>query len=314
MPSVGALVLLWLVAGGMASLTAVAVRWAAYSRSPLSAGAVQFILVMMAGMFVGVLVYFAVGGTPGYVAGFWVAGVTMSAAVFLVFVPFLRAFQSRTAPEDVAWSASSRARLVASVVGLVIVNEFLMGWSFSLLSGLLGPGVGASVAGITSVFTDAITSPWFVFPMALEMLLTLRWLLAALPRSMRPFVAIQPAVMVCSPPTLGGLAWGLTTSVLAAALMSLAVALFLRAFFRDEPLSAPVSAYASRLIFSFGLMSAGLLLWAEFSNPVLFALALLVQMVVFLHASTDPSSYGTGPLPVGGQGAERVVSAEIERS
>jgi hypothetical protein len=102
--------------------------------------------------------------------------------------------------------------------------------------------------------------------------------------------------------------------VAASALMSAAVAVFLIALFRDERLSLPVTAYAIRLILSFGLMCAGLFLWAEFSSPELFALSLLVQMIVFLHASIDPASYASAQTPAGGSGAQAAILPESGRS
>ena len=314
MPTILTLVVLSALAAGMSAVTAITVRWAAFTQRPLGAGAVQFILAMMSGMFVGVLVYFAIGGTTGLVSGFWVAGATMSAAVFIVFRAFVKEAQAPSAQNETAREMISRPQFVASVVGLVLVNEFLMGWSFSLLSGALAPSLGTSAADTLGVVSDAIISPWFVFPMALEMLLTLRWLLAVLPRPMRPFLLIQPVVMVCSPPTLGGLVWEVVTATAASVLMSVAVAVFLVALFRDERLPLPVTAYATRLILSFGLMSAGLFVWAEFSNPLLFALSLLVQMVVFLQASADPASYSTSEVTHGGPGAHGVTLIEIEHS
>jgi len=314
MASFWALGVLSVLAVGMATLTAITVQWAAAARRPLTVGAVEFVLVMMAGMFAGVLTYFAIGGTTGLVSGFWVAAAIMSASVFIVLLAFVRDVQSRHTPGEPGRELISRPRLVASVVGLVILNEFLMGWSFSLLSGGLAPGVGPSEQNTLLVLSEAITSPWFVFPMALEMVLTLRWLLAVLPRPMRPFLWIQPAVMICSPPTFGGLAWEVTTAVVASVLMAIAVAMFLGALFRDEPLSPPVTAYEVRLILSFGLMSAGLYLWAEFSNPAVFALSLLVQMIVFLQASADPAGYASPPVAARGSGAPGAPLAGTNRS
>jgi hypothetical protein len=292
--------ILAVLAAGMASLTAVAVRWAALAQTPLAAATVQFILVMMVGMFGGVLVYFAIGGGRGLVSGFWAASAMMSASVVIVLIAFVKEVRAREGPGPSAEGRISRTWLVMSVVGLVVVNELLMGWSFSLLSGGLSPGLGSSGASAARVISEAITSPWFVFPMALEMVLTLRWLVAALPRAMRPFVLVQPAIMVCSPPTLVGTVWQVVTAAAASGLMALAVGLYLRTLFRDDPFPRPAAAYATRLILSLGLMAAGLYLWAAFSLPELFAVSLLAQMVVFLHASTDPAGYAThGPADEG---------------
>ncbi len=277
----------------MSVTSAVTVKWAAFAPGPLRASVVQFLLLMMSAMFVGVLVYFAVGGTPGVVAGFWVAAVIMSASVFLVFFEFLRETRRYHDPRAAPERLPSRTVFVGSVVFLVILNEFLMGWSFSLLDGILAPGLGAGGSDTLSVLGAAITSPWFVFPMALEMVITLGWLLPVFPPPMRRYLLVQPAVMVCSPPTLLGIDWVLPTTVAASALMALSVAWLLVALFRDEPLPRSVFSYAVRLILSFGAMAAGLYVWVESGRPEIFALSLLVQMVVFLHAVTDPGAFSS---------------------
>lgn len=314
MASTEVLAILSAFAVGMAALTAISVRWAAFARTPLAAGAVQFILVMMAGMFVGVLVYFAIGGDRGLVSGIWVAAAAMSASVTIVFLAFLREIRSEEPPNGAGRVRISRLGLVTSVVGLVLLNEFLMGWSFSLLSGALAPGLGPSLGDSLRILSEAITSPWFVFPMALEMLLTLRWLVRAVPSSMTPFLLVQPAVMVCSPPTFGALGWEVATAVAGSVLMAVVVAMYLVALFRDDPVPRSVRGYAVRLILSYGVMSAGLYLWVAYSSLELFALSLLVQMIVFLHASTDPVSYSAASDTGSGRDAVGELTVGTSRS
>jgi hypothetical protein len=220
MDEAAVLVVLSVLAAGMASLTAVAVRWAAFTTTSFRASVVQFVLLMMAAMFTGILAYFAIGGTPGIVAGFWVAGALMSASVVFVALSFARervgTADSTTAPVALL----KRTRFVASVIVLVLTNEFLMGWSFSLLSGGLPVGLGPGGDRLGTILAGAVVSPWFVFPMALEMALTLRWLWGAVPSAMRRYLLIQPLAMVCSPPTIAGLAWAVGTAAGASALMA----------------------------------------------------------------------------------------------
>lgn len=291
MSSVGAIIVLAALAVGMTLTSSYAVKWAAYARTPLRTGTVQFLLLMMAGMFVGILVYFAVGGTGGVVAGLWVATAVMSASAFLVFVGFLREVRLQGAPRDAAEKLPSRTAFVASVIALVILTEFLMGWSFSLLAGLLPTTLGPGARDTATVFSLAVVSPWFVFPMALEMALTLRWLIAAYPPAMVRFLLLQPAVMVCSPPTLQGAVWVVGTGGVASALMAAAIGFLLLALFRDVRFSAPVATYVTSLILSLGLMAAGLYLWIAYRIPDLYAISLVVQMIIFLRAIVDPTHF-----------------------
>jgi hypothetical protein len=300
------LLVLSLLAAGMASVTAITVRWTAFTTGPLRASVVQFLLLMMSGMLLGVLVYFAIGGTSGIVAGFWVAGAIMSASVAIVFVTFVRMRPALDGSSMQEPAPVRRPGFLVSVVALVLVNEFLMGWSFSLLSGEIAVGFGPGGSQLGSVLTGAIISPWFVFPMALEMILTLRWLLRIVPVPLRRYLVIQPAAMVCSPPTIAALAWAVGTAIGASALMALAVAFLLLALFRGQDLPARVFTFGWRLIATFGFMAAGLFAWAVYGNVAIFAVSLLLQMLLFLHASTDPGYYddtphSSGTMPISGR-------------
>ncbi|HTT16863.1 MAG TPA: hypothetical protein VMH49_05860 [Thermoplasmata archaeon] len=299
MTDLGVIAVLAGLATGMTLISSVAVKWAAFAESPLRASVVQFLLLMMAGMFLGVLVYYAVGGGRGVVEGLWVASAVMSASVLLVFVGFFR--QLRAGPVGGGGPAAAVARrgFVVSVVGLVILNELLMGWSFSLLSGQLAPGLGSRGDDVARLLDFAVTSPWFVFPMALEMVLTVRWLGAALPRRMLPYLWVQPVIMVCSPPTLVGAAWVVGTAVVASGLMALVVGLVLRDAMRVEEAAGAVGTYLAALLASLGAMAGGLVLWVDHGGLDIFALALVLQMAVFLFAVTDPGHFR--PVPLAGR-------------
>lgn len=314
MASVEVLVILSSLAIGMTAISAVSVKWAAFAAGPLRKGTVLFLLLMMAGMFVGVLVYFAIGGVSGIVAGLWVSAAIMSASVVLVVLSFLAAIRSPPSAGSPDAGSAGRRVFVVSVVGLVILNEFLMGWSFSLLSGSLPVGLGPGGRATFSILSGAIVSPWFVFPMALEMVLTLRWLLEFLPRAMSRFLLLQPAVMVCSPPTLHGEAWVAGTAVGASALMGLAVAFWLVALIQDQKLTLHVTRYLESLLGSFGLMAAGLYIWVAFGDSAVFAAALLVQMAVFLFAVVEPARSSAVSTAPGGRPAEELPASRPDKS
>ena len=299
---------------GMATTTAITVKWTAQATGPMSASVVQFVLAMMAAMFVGVLVYFAIGETPGVVAGLWVAAVLMSASVFLVFVGFLREMRLRERAVIPGTARLYRTAFLASVIGLVLANEFLMGWSFSLVAGTLPIGLGPQGERTPGILAGAVTSSWFVFPMALEMVLTLWFFRRRLPPELARFLVVQPAIMVCSPPTIPGLPWLVASTVGASALMAAAIAWLLIVLFRGEALPPRVAQYLFALFLSFGVMAGGLYVWAEVSNAGLFALALIVQMVIFLWAVTDLGHFGGTAAEDRGPSVPAPTGAEVERS
>ena len=86
------------LAAVMAASTSVFVRWAAECRSVLRASIVVFLLLMMAGMLAGSLVYELHPGRASAIAGLWLASVAMSASVVVVFWAFVRAARPSAVP------------------------------------------------------------------------------------------------------------------------------------------------------------------------------------------------------------------------
>jgi len=168
------------LAASMSVVTAVFVRWAAGCRSALHASIVVFLFLMMAGMLASGLVYELRPSAESAVAGLWLASVIMAASVAIVFVAFLRAVRLAATGTPPAVYRSGGG-FVVSVVGLVLANEFLMGWVFGAAAGSLprlpGPGLTAAAGFVGSV----VDSSWFLFTMSAEMLLTAVFLRDRLP-------------------------------------------------------------------------------------------------------------------------------------
>ncbi|MGP8074963.1 MAG: hypothetical protein ACLQD9_01555 [Thermoplasmata archaeon] len=283
------------LAAGMAITTAVLVKWAAGARTPLRQGTVVFLLLMMAGMLGGAFVYVVHPGTDGAVSGLWVASALMSASVVVIFLAFLEEIRRESVRATTPPRASSSGRFVAVVVALVLSNELLMGWTFERASGgSFGGG------GIAPNLDGALLSPWFLFPMAVEMALTVAWLQDRFPRRMATMLAVQPAVMILAPPALASQVWVLGTTFGTSVLMAALVAYLLLAVYRGFRLPVRVAAYAARLLGTFALMGVGLAVWAWVGTTTLFALAVVVQMVVFFSAVLRPELYTNGATPRSG--------------
>jgi hypothetical protein len=124
--------------------------------------------------------------------------------------------------------------------------------------------------------------------MALEMGLTLLWLLPALPPTMGRLLLLQPLLMLCSPPTLPGTVWVVGSTVGSSVVMAAAIGVLLVALYRGVAPERCELNYALQLYGSLGLMALGLGLWAFGDGVPLFSLSILAQMVIFLHAVTAP--------------------------
>jgi hypothetical protein len=290
MTSVSVLVTLIALAVAMVAVTAFLIRWAARSRTQLRSTLVLFLLLMMSAMFLGAVVYFLTPGAGALVEGFWVASVAMSAAVLLFFVEFAR--ETRAAAVQGAGYVPSPVRhahrFVGYLTGTVLLNELLMGWTFQRAAG--GP-IWIGGGSVPGLLTGVLISPWFVFPMALEMGLTLALMGEDFPRPMRTLLAVQPIVMVASPPSLSGVVWVVASAVLASVAMAGALAYVLRRLYRGDPFGPATLGYTLRLFGTFGLMAGGLAWWAWDGGAELFALGVALQMVVYLDAIFTPRRF-----------------------
>jgi polyferredoxin len=281
--------LVGLIASGMVAVTAVLIKWAATSRSVLRAGFVLFLLLMMTGMLVGALTYYVDPGPSGLVAGFWVASALMSVSAVVVFVGYLRELVRREAEGGATPptpTAISR-RFLLSVILLVLLNEILMGWVFGMAAGGIPPAVGRGVAGFGPLFTGIVASPWFLFSMSGEMVLSTWLLWDRIPRPLAVVLLGQSTIMFLSPPALPGAGWTAASIYLSSGVMIGLFVYLMEYIYQHRQLVPAFASYLLRLLAVYSAMMAGLFLWLAYGTPLLFVVSVLVEMVVFFDAVVD---------------------------
>ena len=279
------------LAAAMAVTIAFLVKWAAEARAPLRATTVVFLLLMMAGMLLGAAVYYLAPSPASLVAGFWVASGVMSASVVTVFLGFVREVQRKPDPAlaDTRPPLAHLGTFVAAAVLLVLVNELLMGWTFQAAAGSGAPG-GWSAAGFVAFVVGSVDSPWFLFTMSGEMLLTSYLLRDRIPRPVLVVLVGQSVIMALSPPALGYGPWVTVSSYAASAAMIALFVYLMEHLYRTPALTAGVSRYLVRLLAIYGLMMAGLFLWFYYGNATAFVVSVLLEMVLFFEAVMQPET------------------------
>jgi hypothetical protein len=273
------LVVLAVLAGGMALVTAGLVKWAAKARSLIAASFVLFLIGMMISMLVGALIYFLHPSGGSLVEGLWVASGSMSLSVLPLFLFILQEIGRRSDPAR-ASSADfpHRVGFVLATVGLVLCNEFLMGWVFQLAGG--GPAA-PRLGDWGSALAYSVDSPWFLFPMALEMAVSAYLLRGHLPPVLGPVLEFQAIMMAFSPTALPGTTWVISSTVVSSLLMFAVFVLPMREIYRGRELPHRVVLYLLVLVPVFGAMLAGLVLWVLYGAGWTFALSVLAQMSLY---------------------------------
>ncbi len=282
-----ALGLMAVLAAGMAASTAGLIKWAATARTTLRAGTVLFLFLMMVAMIGGALVYFLQPSTGRLIAGFWIASALMSVSVIVIFYAFLLELR-REEEGRPAVPRGPNPGYLAAILGLVLLNELLMGWTFGLAAGTLSEAASSGAAGL---FDAIVASPWFLFTMAGEMLLT-AWLLRdRLPKPVGIVLFVQAAIMVLSPPALAGGYWP-EFAVLAGSAAMIGLVIYVMEFiYRHRQLTPAFAAYLVRLLAIYAAMMAGLYLWLAYGSVLLFGIAVVGEMVLFFETVLRPEPY-----------------------
>jgi len=285
-------VVLSLLAVGMAYTTAVLIRWAASARTASYAGAILFLFAMMAAMFAGALIYYLSPSPVSLAEGFWFAAILMSAFVFPLIYVLTREVRLRAAHGAPLPDAPFRpSGYVLGTIGLVLVNEFLMGWVFSLAAGLTIPLTHGAVPFLESV----IVSPWFIFTMGGEMLLSAHFLRSRIRPEIRIVLLFQGLLMILSPPALASGAW-IALTVYGGSVVMIALVIYLLEFVARHPeFPREFATYTLLLASIYAFMMVGLYLWVAYGWLPLFALVLIFEMVLFFDALLGLDRFGVGP-------------------
>ncbi len=284
------------IAGAMALATAFLIRWAAETRTPMRAATVVFLLVMMVGMLGGAAIYYAHPSVTSLVEGFWIASVVMSVSVVTVFVSFLAEARRRLAagPDYVPPELRARRAFVAAVVGLVLANELLMGWTFSAAAGTLLVATGG-VLGAIYLLAGVVASPWFLFTMSAEMAVSAYLLRDRISPTLYRLFLLQSLIMFLSPTAIDAAGWVAGSVYVASAAMIVWIVYLMEFIYRHRQLDPVFSRYVVALLAVFAGMMAGQFLWLYYGGwTPLFSLSIVAEMVLFFAAIVRPDRFGAG--------------------
>ena len=277
------------LAAGMAVSIAYLVKWASEARTPLKVGTAVFLLLMMAAMFAGGVLYYAHPSAASFVEAIWATSALMSISVVIVFVSFVREVRlSANQAVPTGFFAGSGVGYVGSVIALVLANELLMGGTFQAATGQVPALSSAPLTAIDQVLVASVNSPWFLFTMAAEMLMTAVLLRRRLPRPAFAVLVTQSVLMVLSPPALAASTWVTAAIYLSSALMIALIVYLMEHLYRHPQLGAGFSTYLLELLAVYALMMAGLFLWVFYGDGTAFAVSVVLEMVVFFGAVVRP--------------------------
>jgi hypothetical protein len=190
----------------------------------------------------------------------------------------------RKGPPPLSVLLSHTSALRASYITLLVLSEFLMGWTFNLASGLIRLSIGYSVVDVAKQLEYSVTTYWFVFTMVGEMGFTLFALRKTLRPGLLKILVIQGVVMFLTPTALSSRVWETYTVYLEAAVMTGLVVFAIDYLRRKKERDRPMLSYLGSFVIANAVMMIGLLLWLVDGDSLLLALSLVAETAIYFDA------------------------------
>jgi polyferredoxin len=296
---------LWGIAALMAVITSWLVKRAIYAKSPADTALVLYLLVTMASMFGGAVIYLLSPSVTSILEAVALNAVLMTGGIIFVLRFWAERYldESTTPPvssagngttaavHSLTLSVESKVATRVAAIFLILLNEFLMGWAFVLAS-------GSSALGNSGLMTfdTVVGSDWFIFTMSLEMILSIYFLRNSLPRNFFIIVLLQSAIMFFAPTAINNPTW-VTGSIYAGSVVMIGLLIFFYEYlFNHRSIAAGIRRYLVALISVYALMMAGLYVWLIQGSSLLFVVSILAEMVLYFDVILSGKSVESGDL------------------
>lgn len=288
------LFLLLPAAAVMVYVIAALIRWASGARERIGYSLVIFIFSMMAGMLGGASIYFYRPDLSSLELAAVLNFILMPVGIMGVLYAFITKGKGKVAHPGSPGRGETHDRthyaaFISVVILLALLNEVLMGLSFSLISGM----TPVSVYTPAGLISTALNSYWFTLTMGAEMLLTTYYFRNRVPADLRRVLLMQGVIMLLSPPALEPL--GLSEfSIYAGSLWMIILFIYLfDYFYRNRSMNKPLSTYILLLVALYSVMMPSLFYWEAGGSDLLFGLTLAFEMVLFFDAVLEYRRFDT---------------------
>ncbi len=284
----------------MALVTSWLVKRTIYAKSVADKALVFYLLVTMASMFGGAVIYLLSPSLTSIVEAVGLNAILMTGGIIVVLRFWTERLIDEKLPETEGSLTVSATTNSESVTGsttavpsgqssllvrgiaifLILLNEFLMGWAFVLAS-----GSSSVVSGnVLSTFDSVVGSDWFIFTMVLEMILSVYLLRDSLPKNFFIIVLLQSVIMFFAPTAINDPNW-VTWSIYLGSIAMIGLLIFFYEYlFNHRLISSGIRHYLVALIAIYALMMAGLYVWLVQGSSLLFVLSILAEMGLYFNA------------------------------
>ena len=257
----------------------------------ISRAYVVYFLVMMASMTAVGLVYIFDTAIEGLNIGLVLGNVIMIPGIVMIL---------RYASKHPGYAIEPPSQVNPSkklgrwtLVFLVLLNEFAMGWAFALASGNLATANG-SLAGIASTLNYVTGSDWFLFSLSFEILFSIYMLRSYFSIDFIRIVCLQCLTLIFVPTAIGGYLWS-TTSIIAGVLIFVGLLFLSFIPLRDGQVgSQNIRKYLRTVWVLDALAVIGLLLWVLYRIDLVLFACLIGEAVLYFNSILERVSMEKG--------------------
>ncbi|MHB1440138.1 MAG: 4Fe-4S binding protein [Cuniculiplasma sp.] len=269
--------ILWIL-GALALLMGIVTSYILFlartSDNPLRKIFTYILLAMMNGMLLGPAFYFSGIGNISITDSVALSAGMMSLEIVYPLILFVRSIEDENINIKISFKL---------IIFLTILDEFLMSLDFNsfLSSRTIIAQFSSNLPGL---FSMTVSSPWFVFPMSLEMALTA--IMAIRNEDRRPFIFIllQSIVMFFTPTIISGNLWVSISIFASGVIMTVLLIFMFERLYRDSFVKRRFSSYILEILFIYGIMMIGVMVFQYNSMKILVSIAIIAEMVVYINA------------------------------
>src|SRR5579884_587291 len=263
-------VLLWGTAVATAVITAYLAKRTAEGEGIMGYGYNFFLLTVLVGMPAAALGYLY---QPGYIGAFWAVWINMA------FMTGLTDYSGKSRYNGVKLG---RRRLYRwSAIALILSNEFMMGWVFLLLSGTKIPLFNLNPLLLAEEFGSIISSSWFVFTMAIEMIVAIYLFRKKFHGFPTVLLILQSVIMALTPTALESQTWYHWSVLLGNLAMTVLFIISFNHFKKREDVDISLKKYLTALFFIYAAMMLGLYAWATANDTLILAISIIAEMSLY---------------------------------
>jgi|GEM_PF-868589 len=275
-------VLLWSTAVATAVITAYLAKRTAEGEGMMGYGYNFFLLTVLVGMPAAALGYLY---QPGYIGAFWAVWINM-AFMTVGLIPLMYGFMTGltdySGKSRYTGEKLGRRRLYRwSAIALILSNEFMMGWVFLLLSGTKIPLFNKSPLQFAEEIGSIISSSWFVFTMAIEMIVAIYLFRKKFHGFPMALLLLQSLIMALTPTALESETWYHWSVLLGSLAMTVLFIISFNHIKKGEYLNKSLKKYLTTLFLIYAAMMLGLYAWATANDTLILSTAIIAEMSLY---------------------------------